>query len=111
MKNKMAKNGDISSVKSENPESGFYGAMKEIGRAIDKRELADKAWDISMRAISDKRSEKYARRFLDGKYGQAFALKILSSFPKGASPSLITNSQLKESVKEAIESWKRWPRR
>lgn len=110
MKNKMAKNGDISSVKSEIPESGFYEAMKEIGRAIDRREFADKAWDISIRAISDKRSEKYARRFLDGKYGQAFALKILAFFPKGASPSLITRSQLKECVEEAIDNWKLWPR-
>lgn len=106
----MARNGDISSIKSENPESGFYGTMKEIGRAIDRREFADKAWIAAIKAISDKKNATYARRFLDGKYGQAFALKILALFPKGASPSLITDSQLNGCVAKAIESWKLWPR-
>ena len=95
--------------KTANQAGAFYGAMTEIGRAINKRDLADASWKIAFNIIAAKNDKKYARDFLDGENGQSFALCVLAEFPRGAAPDLITDSQLEGCVQKVAKRWKNWP--
>lgn len=102
-------------LETKNTLDAFYGAMSEIGRAVGRPDFAAKTWDMAMEEIHAETKEEtgdqpeYVRAFLDGEWGQAFALCVVSRFPQGVMPNTLTDSQLLESVRKAVSQWQSWP--
>lgn len=105
---------NMANLKTNNPQQAFYGAMAEIGRAVGRPDMADRTWELAMNAIYDETRDEigeqphYVREFLDGEWGQAFALCVVSKFPAGPMPSTLSDCQLRECVNKAVAHWQAW---
>ena len=105
----------MDTMTSKNPTEAFFGAMTKIGRAVGKPDLADKTWDMAMKAIYAETREEidyqpgWVREFLDGEWGQAFAINVISRFPMGVMPNLLTDSQLEDAINQTVREWQSWP--
>ena len=88
----------------------FYYGMHKIGFAIHKNELPEISTPLAIEIIRDLKdlTEEEAIKFLNGEYGEAFALCVLSKFPKGEDPKLITEAQLRNCVIDTVMSWRFW---
>ena len=99
---------------TRNADDAFYGAMAEIGRAIGRPDWAQTMWRLAMEEIGKETAEetggepRFARAFLDGDWGMAFALDVNAHLPQGIMPATLDEGQMRGAVLAAIAKWQSW---